>query len=290
MKNLLRRLMVLPLIAIALTSCEDDDDRFNGSPVGKLNIETLKGQISTPTTFALAGQKMDFTVTLPRTFSDTVSVQATAMSISGRRVRASVDVMPGDLTATGEIFSAGGTLFDSTFDLYLSGIALQTADPIGTHFLLTSDVLKIGTGSSAIPTQNSERLLVKLVWPFANSSTNTLQLRVDRPVGADATPSFSTGGKTHGIDVAGRSNPTESGNSISHNAGDYIFSIKATALFQQPVDLPYRLIIVYPDGTTDIYSGIYFGLTTTSPEISVAKINKSYQGSETIFTAENLIP
>lgn len=290
MNKIFRFLIILPLLSLGVIGCEDDDERFNGSPVGMQNIVTLKGEISTPTTFALAGQKMDFTVTLPRTFSDTVSVQATAISISGRRVRASVDVMPNQATATGEIFAAGGTLFDSTFDLYLSGIALQTADPVGTHFLLTSDVVKVGTGSSAIPAQNSERLLVKLVWPFANSQTNTLQLRVDRPVGADALPSFAAGGKQHGINVKAGQSPSETGNAISHNPGDYFFSIKATALLQQPIDLPYRLIIVYPDGSTDIFSGIYTGLTTSSPEITIAKINKAYSGNETIFTAENLIP
>ncbi|WP_139149662.1 hypothetical protein [Flavobacterium caeni] len=286
--KIFKSLLLLPVAAMVFVGCQDDDERYNGSPVGKNNLVTLTGQLSTNVTSALTDQKIEFTVTLPRTFSDTVAVQATAISDSGRRIRGSVDVMPGETTATGDIFAPGGSIFDTTFDMYLSGIALQTPDPVGTHYFLTSDVLKIATGNSAIPVQNSERLIIRLVWPDATSTTNTLAMTVDRPTAADGNAPFQNGGREHRINVGSTGNNT--GGALSTEAGDYLFKIKATALLQQPIDMPYRLIIVYPDGEADVFSGVYNGLTTTSPEITIAKINKSYVGNETVFTSENLIP
>ena len=283
-----KKILVLVLLTSVFVGCEDDDNKFTGSPVGNLNIVTLKGEISTTAQSALSDQEIDWTVKLPRTFSDTVSVEATAISKNGRRFRAYVDVMPGSDTATGEIFAPGGSIFDTTFQLYLSGIALQTVEP-GTHFLLESDQISLPTGSSGIPLQDPDKLIVRLVWPTPAAATNNLNLIVDRPTLADVTAPFNSSyGRQHLINVASTSSSNSA--ALSTLPGEYIFSIKATALPVSPVDLPYRVIVVFPNGDAQVFSGVYSGLTVDSPAIPVVKVNKVIGGTgQTTFEITNLI-
>jgi hypothetical protein len=86
-----------------LISCDDDDDKFTGSPVGVLPFETVTATVSTDT-FALPGQEINFTATLPESFRavvmDTVTVQATIYSMGGGVRNASVDILPGSNSGT----------------------------------------------------------------------------------------------------------------------------------------------------------------------------------------------
>lgn len=286
----LKKILFIALLASVFVGCEDDDNKFSGSPVGNLNIVTIKGEISTTAQSALSDQEIDWTVKLPRTFSDTVTVEATAISKSGRRLRAYVDVLPGDDSAIGEIFAPGGSIFDTTFELYLSGIALKTTEP-GIHYLLESDVILMPTGSSGIPLQDPDKLIVRLVWPTPSSSTNNLIFTVDRPTLPDTFAPFNSAyGRQHLINVAMPPNNPNSA-ALSSIPGEYIFSISASALPVSPVDLPYRVIIIFPNGDAEVYSGVYAGLTTSSPVLPVVKVNKVVNGSgQTNFEVTNLIP
>lgn len=289
MKNL-KKFLCIPLLVLLIIGCEDDDNKFSGTPVGVMNIETLKGNIEADVTFALPNQKFNWTVTLPRTFSDTVSVEATSISNSGRRIRAYVDVLPGDLSAIGEMRAAGGGLFETTFDLYLSAIKLQTEEVPGTHYLLESDVTQIATGNNFVPSQNSNRLIVKLVWPEVLATTSNLQLVVERPTLADVNvntlSSGVDGGRIHNFNVTTSAAGNQNSPTQSSIDGDYYLKIKALQLPTSPYDMPYRLIIVYPNGDNEVFSGVYQGLTLASPFLQVLKVNKS--GGN--FTVTNLIP
>lgn len=283
----LKKIFLLSLVAAFAVSCQDDDDRYNGSPdSGRLNIVTLEGTISTTAQSALTDQEIDWTVELPRTFSDTVLVEATAISNSGRRFRSSLIVEPNSNTATGEILAPGGAIFDTTFKLYLSGIALQEVEQ-GTHFLIKSDTLNIPTGNSGIPVQATDRIKVRLVWENA-STTNSLQLTVDRPVLADINVPNAAGGSAR--DHAICNTCTSNSAALSSTEGDYIFNIKAAALTTSPVDMPYRIIVVFPNGDTEVYSGTYAGLTLASPLLPILKVTKTVTAGIPSYTTENLIP
>jgi len=276
MRNL-KVLFFASLLIAGLTSCEDDDEKFSGSPVGTNNIVMLKGALDTDATFALTDQDVDFTITLPQTFSDTVNVEVTTISNSGRRVRESIEIRPDSLVKKGTIRAAGGAIFDTNFKMYISGISLQTAQPYGTHYLMTSDTISIGTGSTVIPDQVLNRLKVKVVWGLPSSSNN-LKLMIGRPTLADIEQfSFDTGdGKAHQINVG---NTGGNNKDISTIPGDYVFKLKALALPASPVDVPYRVIVVYPDGQSYVYSGVLNGLTLDSPLTDVFKVTKNTNGT-----------
>jgi hypothetical protein len=281
MKNL-KAILFMSLLAAAFTSCEEDDEKFSGSPVGNNNIETLHavldtGDDLTDVDFALTDQEIDFKVTLPHTFSDTVNVEVTTISDSGRRVRESIEIKPDSIFKRGKIRAAGGAIFDTNFKMYVSGIALQTPEPFGTHYLMDSNEITIGTGSSVIPDQDLNRLKIKIVWPNVSAS-NSLQLVIGRPTLADVPQNqLAADGRQHLINVTNTSS-TNSG-AISTIPGEYTFKIKALALPAEPVDMPYRVIIVYPDGKSKVFSGVLNNLTVATPLTDVLKVTKNADGT-----------
>ncbi len=273
----LKVILFASILAAGFTSCESDDEKFSGSPVGKDNIVQLTSLLETDVDFALTDQEIDFTVTLPRKFSDTVNVEVTTISNSGRRVRELIEFRPDSIVKKGKIRAAGGAIFDTNFQMYVSGISLQTAEPYGTHYLMDSNLITIGTGSSSIPEQDLNRLKIKVVWPAASSSNN-LQLTIDRPNLADINVSSLAGdGRQHLINVASTGNTNNQ--NISTDPGDYIFKVKGNVLPSQPVDLPYRVIVVFPDGKAQVFSGVLYGLTTSTPLTDVLKVTKNPDGT-----------
>jgi hypothetical protein len=180
MKNF--KIIFLLLGVIYLTaSCESDEEKYSGTPVGNLELITLTGEVRTNVTAALTNQKIPFEVDLlGKTFADTVTVEATTLNLGGGRTRVSVDVMPGETTATGEIPAAGGAIFNTTMELFLSGIALKTTEP-GKHYLLKSNVVSINTGSTTVPTDDNSRLQIRFAWFNPSVTRNNLKVFVDRP-------------------------------------------------------------------------------------------------------------
>ncbi len=284
MKNFIKIFSLLFTLSL-FVSC-NTDEKFSGSPEGNLEIITLKGTVTTHVTSALTSQKVPFTVTLPenKTFADTVTVEVSSTAKSGGRTRTSVDIMPGQSSATGEITAVGGSIFKTTFDLSLTAINLKTVEP-GKHYLMTSDKVTIDTGNSSIPDSDSSRLIVRLLWPFP-SATNKLKFVLDRPgTIADATVlTLNSYGKVHFL----LNNGTTNSANISTAEGDYIINITAEALTTSPVDLPYRLLLVHPDGKVEVFEGVYNALTTTSPLLPVLKINKTITNGVAVYTATDM--
>jgi hypothetical protein len=263
----------------------DEEKRFNGSPVGNLEIETLQGTITTPVTLALTDQLIPFTATLPRTFQDTVKVEATSISNSGRRIRAYVEILPNQLSGTGEIFAAGGALFNTTFDLSLTAIELNTVEK-GKHYLMTSPVVPIQTGNTTIQDVDTNKLSVKLVWPNV-SALNNLRFNIDKPgVLQDANVTSLPGSKTHFINVD--NNGPNNNTSNSSAVGDYIFNISALTLITSPIDMPYRLVLVYPDGKEEVFDGVYPGLFVGAPLLPILKVKKETIDGKAVFSSMKL--
>lgn len=269
-----KSIFLLSLVALVILSCSTDD-KFSGSPVGNMTIETLTGTISTPAMNALTGQEIDFTASLPvgKTFSDTVTVEVTTLRSDGGRIRDYFDIMPNQTSVTDKIEAVGGLVFNTTFELSMTAIKLKTEEP-GKHYLMTSNKIDINTGSTSIQEVQSDRLQIKLTWlnPLSN---NKFRLSIDRPTLADVLVTSTTPGlgKIHSIKDTGTTNSA----ALSTALGDYIFSIGGDGpgtLLSQPFDMPYRLVLVYPNGKVDVYEGFYNGLTDSSPLVPVLKVTK----------------
>jgi hypothetical protein len=185
MKKNINLLLLLALYAIVVVGCTTND-KFSGSPEGNLDIVTIEATVSTTTEFALQDQKIPIEIDLHRTFSDTVTVEASTLSKSGGRLKASIDVLPGHSTAIGEVPAVGGALYDNTtFDLYLSAIVLKKVET-GKHYLITSNRIAIATGSTSIPDVDDSKLQMKVSWPTIYDTQNNLKLIIERPHAASA--------------------------------------------------------------------------------------------------------
>lgn len=272
MKNL-KYLLLSVVLAAGIASCESDDEKYNGSPVGKDEIITLDGIIETTATAAMSNQKIPFTVTLPRTFSDTVAVEVSTKNKSGASTRVSVNIMPGQRTISDQVSCAGGALYNSTVDLSVTAINLNTVEQ-GKHYLIKSNVITLKTGNTSVPPVDNTKLQVKFAVPQPGSSLNNIRVYVTRPDAAVTQPSSdaSTGARTYSVT---NSNTSANSAGLSGQLGDYIFKISAfNSLVTSPVDLQYRFVIRFPNGTSKLFEGVYPGLTLTSPQLPVLKVTK----------------
>ncbi len=215
-----KSIYLLSLFALIFLSCSTDE-KFSGSPVGNMQIETLTGTITTPAVNALTGQEIDFTASLPagKTFSDTVTVEVTTLRTDGGRIREYFDIMPGETSVTDKIEAVGGLVFNTTFERSMTAIELQTTEP-GKHYLMTSNKVSVNTGSTGIPEVADDRLKVFLTW-LNPKSNNKLRLSIDRPTLADVVVTAFNGGREHVIRNTGTTNSA----ALSSAIGEYVFSI-----------------------------------------------------------------
>jgi hypothetical protein len=294
MKNFYKIALLLGL-ASWIVGCSTDE-RFTGSPLDSgLNIVTLEGTVSVDIDadqLVLSGQDLAFTATLPvnKVFNDTVTVEVTSTAQSGGRTRGYVDIMPGQSSGTGKISAVGGSVYNTTFSLKMTAINLQTVEP-GIHYLMTSNSISILTGSTTVPSASSDRLIIRVVSQNATSSDRFV-LNIDRPdPGANGTGLYvANGGYTeHFIRVA--NSPTTESASFSWREGTYILSLSAPSGLPDgtvPRDKEYRIIIVKPNGESEVFNGVYEGLTATSPQKPVLSITKTVNGDNVTFTPTEL--
>jgi hypothetical protein len=253
-----------------------EDKKFSGSPVDTLEMITLQGLITTSAASTLTDQEIDVTVSLPnnKVFSDVVTVEVSSFAISGVRKFTTIDIPPNQSSATGKLEVIGGSIFSSSLSLKLTAIKLKSPE-LGKHYLITSPSVTLPTSNVIVPAVNPDACIVRLVWPFPDSKKN-LRFFVDKPAPlADiSVNSLNSYGKQHVINNEGTTNDL---NTSSAN-GEYIFktsAISAAALLIQPVDVPYKVVVLFPDGVLKVFEGEYQGLVTTSPLKSLVKITKS---------------
>ena len=280
MKNFRYIYLIAPLLVLLL-SCESDNEKYSGTPVGNQQFETIEGTISTNITAAMRNQAIPFRVSIPRTFKDTVSIEVATLNLSGGRTRVSVDILPGDTEATDEIPCAGGLLYDTTVNLSMTGIALKTVES-GKHYLIKSNVITLQTGDTSVPPSDNSRLSVRFTWPEPASSLNNIRLTIVRPDNVNNTPILDAGVRDYAILTTVTN--VNALNKYSSQPGEYIFKINAVRLIDSPVNLPYRFVVRFPDGTSRLIQGVYENLTTTSPQKIVLKAVKTVNPATNIAT------
>lgn len=270
MKNFRYFFLIAPLLGLLL-GCEPDNDKYSGTPVGNQQLETIEGTITTDVTAAMRNQRIPFKISIPRTFKDTVTVEVTTLNLSGGRTRTSVDILPGRTEAIDDIPCAGGILYDTTVDLSMTAIALKTVEP-GKHYLMKSNVITLDTGDTVVPASDVSRLSIRFAWPQPSSSLNNIRLTIVRPNNTTSIPTLASGSRTYGILT---STAVLNAAGYSSQVGEYLFNINAVGLVSSPVDLPYRFIVKFPDGSSKLIQGVYPALTTASPPKTVLKAVKT---------------
>lgn len=280
------------------TSCDDNDDKFSGTPVGVMPIETIQATVSTNTDFALLGQTIKFTATLPSEFrnltlQDTVTVEASTITLGGSLRKGTVDILPGDYSAEGEIVvGGGGGAFDLTFDLKLTAISLKH-EIQGKHYLIDSNTLTIASGNSSVPAENDSRLQIRVTWQNL-TAPNVIRSKIVRPSGTE------TFMNAEGSPITGRfyfvskkpllnaqGNIVAEGTNYGYTAGTYKVKIGVNGpsdLVTDPIDLKYRVIVRFPNQDVRTFNGVYYGLTGTSPFKDVLQFTKTGIDENALFT------
>ena len=287
MKNTLNFIAIFS--SILLYNCETNE-KFTGSPIGNQEIITLDATITSDVEFATNNQDVEFNIILPRTFKDTATVEVTAVNPEGGRIREKVEILPGQVSPLlpAKIASPGpGQMFFAQFDLSITAISLKHAE-IGKHYLIKSNILSIETGKAgSITATNATRLSVELVWPNI-SAENNVALKIQKPSGTIVEPTTQqSGGKLHSIRVANTGNLDGDLNN-SNAYGHYVFSMTGRSLLNTPVNMPYILIVVRPDGKREFFTGTYEGLYVDSPLKNLIQINKTTVGSNVDFEISEL--
>lgn len=278
------------LLFVTFYSCDSNDDKFSGSPVDNLTIETITGTVSTDVenNFALPGQSINFTVNLPASFrsvvTDSVTVEATTITRTGSKRVASVIIPENQLSGTGTIIVGGSSVFDSEFDLYLSAINVKNNNS-GKHYLINSNKVTINSGNSSIPSFKDNRLQIVVSWDNKSTGNN---VRCYIKNASNTTFTFQNGSSfrefksypvyNSQLTSASTGNPLPESNAYAFNPSDYTLSIAATAatdLESSPIDLKYRVVFRLPTGAVKIINGVYNGMTTTSGRLDIAKFTKT---------------
>jgi hypothetical protein len=278
------------LLMVTFYSCDNSNEKFSGSPVDNLTIETIEGIVSTDVenNFALPGQEINFTVTLPDSFRakvhDSVTVEATTLTVTGSKRTASLILGEDQLTATGKILVGGSSVFDSSFKLYLSAIHVNNNDS-GVHYLLNSNTIDLLSSNSSVPDLFDDRLQVKIAWEN-NSKKNTVRCYVKNSSNQQytiANGDYPKDFKSYYISNSQRINTVNgtaipTGTRYQYLPSEYTFSIGAISvndLETNPIDLKYKITFVYPNGNIKIFSGTYFNMSNTSGKLDIAKVTKT---------------
>lgn len=255
MKNI--KLLLLAILAGSFfVSCDDDDDKFTGSPVGVLPFETVTATVSTDATFALPGQEINFTATLPESFrsvvTDTVTVQATIYSMGGGVRNASVDILPGSNSGTEKItVPGGGGTFDLNFDMKLTAINLKRVVQ-GKHYLLTSNTVNIASGSTGVPTTNDKRLKISVDWEN-KTIVRKVRVKAER-IGLTTVTLLGTGGSGT-LRVSGNPFPVPFSTDLATTAANFV-TAQSAALSALGVTV------------TSVGTDLYLSYSGTSPLVT----------------------
>lgn len=258
MKNI--KLLLLFILSIAITSCSDDDDSrtFVDSEVKT----SLVGTITTNRTMAAPGTTVNFTYTLPQSFSveSTLEVKAVSnVSLNGSAFETVtfITVPAGQTTGVGSITMPGSSDNLHGFDglanhstITMTGIALTQPEDgsIADPYVITSEPLVLSAFDLNAPfmTANESTLLLSLDWAGPYASGNDVDLYVINSANANI-ESSETGDRFEGDFF---NNPANE----NHPDGDYRVVISIwTSVDDTPI--PWRLVLTHPDSTVDVYEG-----------------------------------
>ncbi len=190
------------IVLLTLTFSCTNEEKVAGTIAGNnLELVPLIGTIATTSNYVLTDQKTPITITLPKSFSDIVTVEVSSFSDTGRRRRTYIEIPANQTTINSFAAAAGGA--DGVYDgskctFVLSGISLKTSEP-GKHYLLSSNELTLNTGDSSVPSANSSKLQIRLNWLYPNASDNNLNFLFQKQNGV--VTSLITGASSNSTNI-----------------------------------------------------------------------------------------
>lgn len=279
---------IIVCLAVVFNSCQTDE-KFSGSPIGSQEVITLDATVSTDVEYVAGGQDFEYSLILPKTFKDTVTVEVSVYTSLGGRTKSTVEILPGQVSPseTPTIKSPETSLFNTELFLTVTAISLKHEEQ-GKHYLIKSNKFPIASGNVTVPDVDSNKLQIKFVWPGITSSNNlnNLVLIINRPNGIDVNlQSFTGPAKRHNINISNTGTPSFTN---SYLVGDYVLRVKPIVMEFSPFDMPYNVVLVYPDGKTEIFKGTFSDLTLNTETLPFLRINKSIVDGNVVFTATKL--
>ena len=294
MKTLNKFIIILTL-AFLQFSCSEGEV-FTGVPdPAKLQFESLPATISTSESSVVSSQPFPITLSIaPKTFDVDVSIEVTAFLPNiNKRARKTFIIKAGDMSVDGSMTSPsadqGSVIlpFNQELKLYMS--AINSKPPItvegiapfgfaGKQYTISSNVISMDYGDSGFGGANSNRLAIRFDFanpPFnGNPFFNNLNLRVKRD---GVVITIAGNGQTtmpiYGTTIS--SSRYEAINFLSNALdGTYTLEVFAAQLTSatDPVDVPYRFTVRFPDESLRTFGGTLTGLTVGTAATAVPKL------------------
>ena len=294
MKTINRFLIVLTF-SILLFSCQQDDV-FTGAPdPATVQFETLPGTVSTSETRVVSSQEFPVTVDIaPKTFDVDVVIEVTAFLTNiNKRARRTFTIKAGQTSVTGKMVAPSGDQgsvvlpFNQELKLYLSAIntaPLVTSDGVaplgfeGKQYTMGSNVLSLDYGDSTFGGVNANRCAIRFDWANppvgGNPVNNNLNLRLKRDgVVTTVSPNSSTSSPIYGTTVSTSRYEAINFLSIAPD-GTYTLEVFAAKLTSatDPVDVPFRFTVRFPNESVRTFGGILPGLTVGTAATAIPKL------------------
>jgi hypothetical protein len=184
MKYIIKINIVLVFFML-LFSCTNNDKNEGTPSSNNQEIETIKGNVATTSTFALPGQFIDFTGSLPQDFvqkvDQDIDIEVLSTTLGGSLRKSIVKILKGQSTFTGKVLVGGGDgNFNMPVTFKLNAVKLSK-EIVGKHYLLTSDAVSVASGNSSVPVDNDKRLQIRIYWENQTSGVgNTLKGNIAR--------------------------------------------------------------------------------------------------------------
>ena len=272
MKNTILKYLIVTFIFFAL-SCEKGDV-FTGSPVdSNLPVEQITGIITTKELNITAGQDYLIDVTIPFKFDTDVSVQAeTFVPALNTRVRRSVVIPAGQLTKELKMTAPGRGNYILPYKLqakvFLTSINTSSSEVPGGFkdkiYKITSNSIDLGYGDLRIADVSPNRLGITFDFegPYLTSGNtttiNNLSLSLRRggvitsvgSLGATTAPLYGS------MTGSGRVKELNFNNTSTSLDGTYTLNAFANRLISTPRDMPYRVVVAFPNDKIKTYIGI----------------------------------
>ncbi|GEP49351.1 hypothetical protein FNO01nite_00230 [Flavobacterium noncentrifugens] len=300
MKTLFKSILFIAVWA-SFISCEEGEV-FTGEPdASKVEFVTLQGQIATTETAVVASQRFPVTITIPQSFPVDVSVEATSFLPNiNRRARKTFLIKAGQTVLNDFMVTPGAEgaqtflPFNSNIQVYLSAITSSGDAEIpgfaGKQYALTSNVLNLDFGETPLGGINPIRSVIRFDWENPNvgsSSYNNLNIRLKRADGTVVTVSANSNAANFIYGTTTQTARYETLNFLNGaEDGVYIVEVWAARLISDPVNLPYRFAIRFPDQTSKVISGVIpnLSLGTVATAFPLLQITKSTPAGSTAST------
>lgn len=246
--NKLKYIAFFAMLGLLFASCEDDEPVTAGlgDPSDK-NVVNIEATISSDVTITGEGNRVNFTVTLPQSFSSDVTVTATARLDNGAATTGQAIIDAGATTGTGFVLIApddnvvsGATIdgVEDAINIKLTAILLDELVP-DTTYTISSNELSLGIYPLTEPSGGG----LGIALDADNSPSNDLALRVYDTTGSVRLENSDTSDRVETVQFTPANQP------------DGTYFVTTFARTETSVDYSFRLLFTLPNGELEVLTG-----------------------------------